>query len=294
MKTLFRAVVFGVAIWGMGAAPLRADEALRRVQQSLRDQGFYYGPTDGSPGDETNQAVRRYQIRNGLPVTGQLDDETKRSIEQTGNSVPPAASNRNGGGAGERTAPARPNPPPNRAASSPAYQRPTVRPLPEDDRRDDAREGDEPGPIPRPQERNARPDLRGGPGPLPPSSDDGGGLPRNAVLPSARLSALFAGTPFEFAPPPVQADVLKRAQGILTREGFYDGAVNGAPSELTTDALTNFQGVNRLRKTGRLDVSTLGTMRLLPGRQALAPQGREDDEGPHRGPNIIFEGRIAR
>ena len=113
------------------------------------------------------------------------------------------------------------------------------------------------------------------------------------MLPSARLGALFASTPYEFAPPPVQADVLRRAQGQLTRQGFYDGPVNGVPSELTADALANFQGVNRLRKTGRLDVSTLGLLRLLPGRQRVAPRDVED-EGPRRDPRIIFEGRINR
>ena len=61
-----------------GAA--RADDSLKRIQQSLHDQGFYYGSVDGTPGDETTQAVRRYQIRNGLQVTGQLNDETRASI----------------------------------------------------------------------------------------------------------------------------------------------------------------------------------------------------------------------
>ena len=65
----------------------RADEALRHIQQSLHDQGFYYGPIDGTPGDETTHAIRRYQIRNGLAVTGQLNDETTRSIDRTGSAV---------------------------------------------------------------------------------------------------------------------------------------------------------------------------------------------------------------
>ena len=159
--------------------------------------------------------------------------------------------------------------------SAPAPRGPTnARPGPDDDDRPVPR-----GPV------YGRPDLRA----------DGGvpedrPLPRNAVLPSARLTTVFANTPYEFAPPPVQAGVLRDAQKILTRDGFYDGAVNGVPSEATADALAEFQGVNRLHKTGRLDVSTLGVLHLLPGRQTVTPRDRDDDRG---GPNIIFQGRIA-
>ena len=104
------------------------------------------------------------------------------------------------------------------------------------------------------------------------------------------MTTLLASTPYEFAPPPVQADVLRRAQVRLTRNGFYDGRVDGVPGPATSEALVNFQEVNRLRRTGRLDVSTLGTMRLLPGRQTVGPR-RDDD--PRRGPDIIFQGRVV-
>lgn len=313
MKTLFRIAVLAVGLCLAGAGTLRADEALRRVQQSLRDQGFYYGPIDGSPGDETTQAVRRYQIRNGLPVTGQLDDETRRTIEKTGGAVVPGTND--GGslrGTGSHPAPV----PPARAESSPAYQRPTVRPVPPEEtspsrptnggsRRDieDEEDDNTPGPAPaaplaRPDDdSNDRPDLRAGTGAPPRVYDPSGPVPRGAVLPSARLSALFEGTPYEFAPPPVQGETLRRVQAALTRQGFYDGALNGVPSDLTTEAITNFQGVHRLRRTGRLDVATLGTLRLLPGRQSVVPRDRDDDDddnAPRRGPNIIFEGRIVR
>ena len=81
MKTLRACCTVGLLILGFAGA-LRADDGLRHYQQSLRDQGFYYGPINGSPSDETTQALRRYQIRNGLAVTGELNDETRRSIDK--------------------------------------------------------------------------------------------------------------------------------------------------------------------------------------------------------------------
>ncbi len=86
MKKLSFAVALGLLIC---AGTSRADEALRRVQQALHDQGFYYGQIDGTPGDETTHAINRYQIRNGLAVTGQLNDETIRSINHAGGASAP-------------------------------------------------------------------------------------------------------------------------------------------------------------------------------------------------------------
>lgn len=60
---------------------LRADEQVREVQQSLKDQGFYYGEVDGQNGTETGAAIRRYQIRNGLEVTGQIDQQTLDALK---------------------------------------------------------------------------------------------------------------------------------------------------------------------------------------------------------------------
>ncbi len=60
----------------LATLPVRADEQTRAVQQSLKDLGFYYGQVDGQGGAETGAAIRRYQIRNGLEVTGQIDQQT--------------------------------------------------------------------------------------------------------------------------------------------------------------------------------------------------------------------------
>ena len=59
---------------------VRADEAVRSLQQILKDRGFYYGAVTGDKSSETTAAIRRYQIRNGLKVTGEINEETLRSV----------------------------------------------------------------------------------------------------------------------------------------------------------------------------------------------------------------------
>ena len=66
---------------------LWADDLTRAVQQRLKDQGFYYGEVDGRGGDETSAAIRRYQIRYGLKVTGQLNDETLHALGMSRDSL---------------------------------------------------------------------------------------------------------------------------------------------------------------------------------------------------------------
>src|SRR6266508_3996862 len=62
------------------ASLVRADQTVQSVQQALKDQGFYYGNVTGDKSAETTAAVRRYQIRNGLQVTGEMNPETLRSL----------------------------------------------------------------------------------------------------------------------------------------------------------------------------------------------------------------------
>jgi peptidoglycan hydrolase-like protein with peptidoglycan-binding domain len=63
-----------------GTAVLRADQTTAAVQQALKDQGFYYGDVNGEKTADTTAAIRRYQIRNGLQITGEIDAETLRSL----------------------------------------------------------------------------------------------------------------------------------------------------------------------------------------------------------------------
>jgi peptidoglycan hydrolase-like protein with peptidoglycan-binding domain len=59
---------------------LFADPMIENVQQALKDQGFYYGEVTGNKDADTTAAIRRYQIRNGLQITGDLNDETLKSL----------------------------------------------------------------------------------------------------------------------------------------------------------------------------------------------------------------------
>jgi len=71
------------------AAPIHADQTIANAQQVLKDQGFYYGEITGEKNADTTAAIRRYQIRNGLPITGELNDETLRLLRSA-----PSASTR--------------------------------------------------------------------------------------------------------------------------------------------------------------------------------------------------------
>src|SRR6185437_11457972 len=82
MKITTAVVVF------MGSMMLmRADPLVESVQQALKDEGFYYGEVNGDMNANLTAAIRRYQIRNGLQVTGELNDETLRSVKSSSNSV---------------------------------------------------------------------------------------------------------------------------------------------------------------------------------------------------------------
>ena len=67
-----------VALWGMTSA--FADETVRAVQTKLKTEGFYFGDATGTYDSETAAAVSRYQIRHGLPISGQLDAETTKAL----------------------------------------------------------------------------------------------------------------------------------------------------------------------------------------------------------------------
>ena len=72
------------------------DQAIADVQRALKEQGFYYGEITGQKDADTTASIRRYQIRNGLQITGELNDETLQSIRSAANnaqSPPPIARN---------------------------------------------------------------------------------------------------------------------------------------------------------------------------------------------------------
>jgi peptidoglycan hydrolase-like protein with peptidoglycan-binding domain len=56
------------------------DAGIESAQKKLKDDGFYYGEINGKKDADTIAAIRRYQIRNGLQITGELNAETLHSL----------------------------------------------------------------------------------------------------------------------------------------------------------------------------------------------------------------------
>jgi peptidoglycan hydrolase-like protein with peptidoglycan-binding domain len=63
-----------------------ADSTVQEAQEELKAQGFYFGQIDGAKNADTIAAIRRFQIRNGLQVTGELDQETLRALHEASSS----------------------------------------------------------------------------------------------------------------------------------------------------------------------------------------------------------------
>src|SRR5947199_6368161 len=75
-----RIVLFAVSVGLALAESVCADDNVRAVQEKLRDGGFYSGEIDGAYSSDLSAALTRYQVRKGLPITGQLDTETSEAL----------------------------------------------------------------------------------------------------------------------------------------------------------------------------------------------------------------------
>lgn len=229
------------------ATSLWADDLTRAIQQRLKDQGFYYGEVDGQGGDETSAAIRRYQIRYGLKVTGQLNDETLHALGMSRNSGGQTAPGYqdNGGSYGRQ-------PDDQQYYQQPPRQYYGRQP-------DDQQYYQQPPrqyygrPLPQPESPEEYDEVR------PPS------FPAPRVATS--LPRLFAGTIYERAPAQVQENVLYAIQGELTRRGFFRGIIDGRPGPATSDAILRLQQEEGLPMSGRLDNETLNDLRAFPGQR---------------------------
>src|ERR1700757_2398024 len=76
MKGKIATVVLALAL----AQLTRADSTVQEAQQELKEQGYYFGQINGEKNADTTAAIRRFQIRSGLPVTGELDEQTLRTL----------------------------------------------------------------------------------------------------------------------------------------------------------------------------------------------------------------------
>lgn len=234
-----RSAALVIALLLFGAVSAEADPQTAAAQQALKDGGFYYGEVTGTKDADTTAAIRRYQIRNGLQITGELNAETRKSLRIGGGASAPAPT----------ATPARRSPPPAPRTTPP----PDTSDLRAEDsseaQHDDELDPEMHEPAERfPSEPVPRPGYAPGPRGLYPDT-----------------TGVFAGTPYEVAPPDLQRQVLVGAQMRLARRGYYRSAIDGIYGPAMESALSSFQMRAGLEPTGVLDIETLNALGLLPG-----------------------------
>jgi len=223
----------------------RADQQTQAAQQALKDQGFYYGQVDGQPGPETDAAIKRYQIRQGLDVTGKLDEQTLDSLKL------------GGGDSNKSTLEAVPPP----SADSAPRETPAPKVVEQDDHDFLKRHPTAATPAPAPDEETA-------PQPPPPAQQPPPEQAEGQTAPE-QYAGFFRRTPYESAPPVVQRSTVQRAQDRLAHDGFYRGIVDGELSDSLRRALVAYQRDADIAPSGRLDMETLSDMNLLPRRRVV-------------------------
>jgi peptidoglycan hydrolase-like protein with peptidoglycan-binding domain len=233
-----------VLILILPAGMLFADPMIESVQQALKDEGFYYGEVTGNKDADTGAAIRRYQIRNGLQITGDLNDETLKALGVSSSgeravvkASPTAAPDNSDSRAALKS---EPEPEQTEAPTNPITGQSFPEPL---------RQGQQPPPQP--------------------------GYDVVPVHPAEN----FAGTPYEASPPQVQRDVIVSAKNILAGRGLYHGPIDGAVGPDFEFSLRAYQARVKLPVTGRLDLETLAALELLPGgnRRVYIPHRRPEE-----------------
>ncbi len=252
----------------------RADQQIADAQRNLKDLGFYYGDVTGEKSQETNDAVRRYQIRSGLNITGELNDETIQALKKSAAAEAAATPN---------TVPSQSSPP---RGPDPAIRQPQQ---PPNGGEPDSNAPRQPLQTQPAQPYPAQPGQPYQPGPAPVFPGQAPGLPPDDVYEGRGLppvNGAFAGTPYQIAPPEVQRRVIMDAQKTLAGIGLYKHPVDGNMGADLEFSLRAYQARVHLRPTGRLDLETLAALELLPGprrhffqRRALPPPGQPPVRG---------------
>ena len=237
-------ICMAVLIFLLPMGALLADPVIENVQQALKDEGFYYGEVTGNKDADTTAAIRRYQIRNGLQITGDLNDETLKAL----------GVNSSGGRAVVKASPT--------VAPDNSDLRAPLKEEPEPEQTQGPTNPLTGQPFPQPRQE-----------PQPPRDYDA----------AARTSGNFAGTPYEAAPPEVQRNIIISAETFLARRGLYRGPIDGSLGSDLEFSLRAYQSRVRLPVTGRLDLETLAALQLLPGGNAPVYVPRRRHEAPIRG-----------
>ena len=83
-------LVLGMAVPflpGLAQDAFAADGPIKAVQQALKRDQFLFEEPSGKMDDATHAALKRFQIRQGLAVTGEIDTATLQALE----SAPPSS-----------------------------------------------------------------------------------------------------------------------------------------------------------------------------------------------------------
>jgi peptidoglycan hydrolase-like protein with peptidoglycan-binding domain len=74
---VFASIILVIFFLQMGITGLFAGDLVRKAQETLIERGINPGPVDGLWGPMTKGAVKKFQEKEGLSVSGRLDDATK-------------------------------------------------------------------------------------------------------------------------------------------------------------------------------------------------------------------------
>jgi len=245
-------LLFGVLLLG---TPQSAPADMIEAQRQLAEQGLYSGPVNGVATEETVKAIRRYQIRNGLPVTGALDAETAKSLSIE---------------------------PPNDL--SPVIIEEDQQFLRQDENT-----------MPPPDPNGSRPgdfsDLRiidfdeqpaqANPTPAPARGSNKKPARTTSSSRPSLFGDLFAGGPYANVSADIQRQIIRDAQRVLKQEGYYGGEIDGIAGTGTRGAIQHWQRNTGLEPNGRLDGPTLAQLGLA---------GNEPNRAPPSGPSVAKNG----
>lgn len=205
----------------------RGDETIRNAQIHLNALGFYNGSIDNNEGDETQTALRRFQIAAGLPVTGRADTATLEELARrrsAPSNILPA----------EKIAEAMEGRTPPNLVTDPEYSAM--------------------GRTAAAPSANEAPPPNASTGVLePPPVQQAPDQPRN------RLSSeeFLKDTSFAGAPASTRRSLVRLVQSRLQAAGLYEGNADGAAGPKTQAALMQFQTASQIPATGRADAATL-------------------------------------
>jgi len=247
-----------VLLGALAFLPAAAFADLTKAQRVLAQDGYYSGAADGVMNDATAKALRSYQLRNGLPITGQLDGETSTALTGTvgvGTPAPGPVMQDDQNFLRENLV-EQPTPSPGMDDFSdlqapgnsepPGVFAPIIEP---------------PNPVARPTPAKVTPKVASRPAPTPTRGISQRTSSSSSSQPGV-LTDLFQGSPYATMNSDIQRQVLRDAQRALNRSGYYNGSVDGIAGPNTRNAISAFQRRNNLAATGRLDYVTLQSMGL--------------------------------